>query len=93
MKKIKQFNKFLLGAVIFLFGYYIFQTISISSGNVALVSLKRDFLEKKNSLNSLVSGIRDFEGLGQDFIRNDLGMTEIEKFDYMIVGPSEFAKQ
>ncbi len=77
----KKLNTILLFFTVFLLGFYIYQTISISSGMVGLVSLKKEFLERKNNLNSLEPS----------FVKEDLKMAEIEKFDYIIIGPSEFA--
>lgn len=77
----KKLNLILLFFTVFLLGFYIYQTISISSGMVGLVTLKKEFLERKNNLNSLEPS----------FVKENLKMAEIEKFDYIIIGPSEFA--
>jgi len=77
----KKINLALLFFTVFLLGFYIYQTISISSGMVGLVTLKKEFLERKNNLNSLEPS----------FVKENLKMAEIEKFDYIIIGPSEFA--
>lgn len=76
----KKLNITLSFLIMFLFGLYIYQTISISSGIVSLVNLKKEFLDRKNDLNS-------FE---PSFTKENLKMAEIEKFDYIIIGPSEF---
>ena len=86
----KKINLILLISILILFGYYIYQTISISSGNVSLVELKKEFLEKKNNLASINSQIKN-HSLEPSSIKENLGMSEIEKFDYIILGPSEFA--
>jgi len=77
--------------VLFLFGFYIYQTISVSSGMVSLVALKKEVLERKNNLAAALSGQDHRAGFDPAFIKEKLGMAEIEKFDYIIVGPSEFA--
>ena len=80
----KKINFLLLLFAAFLLGFYVYQSISISSGRVALLNLKKEFLENKNNLNSsaLKQGDYDVE---------NLKLAEIEKFDYIIIGPSEFA--
>lgn len=86
----KKINLILLTSVLTLFGYYIYQTILISSGNVSLVELKKEFLERKNNLAGINSQIKNYN-LDPYSIKGNLGMSEIEKFDYIIIGPSEFA--
>ena len=87
---LKRINLLLLSAVLTLFGYYIYQTVSISSGNVGLVNLKKEFLEKKNNLNGFTSRADNPENFEPDLIKEALKMAEIERFDYIIIGPSEF---
>ena len=81
----KKINILLLPFTLFVFGYYLYQTVSISSGNVALVALKKEFFDRKNG--EAVEK-KDFDA---GFARETLGMTEIEKFDYIMVGQDEFA--
>ena len=87
----KKINLILLSLVLIFFGYYIYQTIFISSGEVSLVNLKKEFLERKNNLSLLISAAQNQHNFDSDLIKNDFKMTEIEKFDYLIIGPSEFA--
>ncbi len=87
----KKINLFVLLFVLVLFGYYIYQTVSISSGNVGLASLKKEFLERKNNLNGIASRADNPENFKPDLIKKILKMAEIERFDYIIIGPSEFA--
>lgn len=82
----KKINTALLFFTLAVFGFYLYQTISISSGNVSLVVLKKDFLERKNTGNAEVT-----DNLDASFARENLQMTEIERFDYIIVGRDEFA--
>ena len=86
----KKINLVLLVFVLILFGYYVYQTIFISSGKVSLVNLKKDFLERKNNLSLLISAAQSRNNFDPDLIKNDFKMAEIEKFDYLIIGPSEF---
>lgn len=81
----RKINTLLLFFTLFVFGYYIYQTISISSGNVALVVLKKQFLDMKNGENP------EKRDLDDTFAKEALGMTEIERFDYIMVGRDEFA--
>lgn len=87
---LKKINTVILIFVLILFGYYIYQTISISSGSVRLVNLKKDFLERKNNLTEVISNTRS-GNFDPELIKANLKMAEIEKFDYIIIGPSEFA--
>lgn len=87
----KKINLILLFFILFLFGFYIYQTISISSGSVALINLKKEFLERKNNLNNIISQIQNGENFDPTFIKENFQMAEIEKFDYIIIGLSEFA--
>lgn len=86
----KKINITLLFFIMFLFGLYIYQTISISSGMVSLVNLKKEFLDRKNDLNSAVYSPGSRDDFEPSFIKETLKMAEIEKFDYIIIGPSEF---
>ena len=88
---LKKINLFILLFVLVLLGYYIYQTVSISSGNVGLASLKKEFLERKNNLNGVASRADNSENFEPDLIKEALKMAEIERFDYIIIGPSEFA--
>lgn len=95
-KKIKainfrKVNSILLLFVLTLFSYYIYQAISISSENVSLVNLKKEFLDRKNDLAKIQSQSGNNENFEPDLIKERFKMTEIEKFDYIMVGPSEFA--
>ena len=85
----KKLNLILLVSVVFLFGFYIYQTVSISSGRVALLNLKKEFLEVKNGSSYSAAFINS--AILSSGIKEDLKMAEIEKFDYIIIGPSEFA--
>ena len=87
----KKINLILLFFVLFLLGFYVYQTISVSSGRVSLVNLKKEFLERKNNLNIAVSDLKNRDIFEPALIKEKLKMVEIEKFDYIIVGPSEFA--
>ena len=87
---VQKINLLLLVSVLILFGYYIYQTIFISSGKVSLVNLKKEFLERKNNLSLLISAAQSRNNFDPDLIKNDFKMAEIEKFDYLIIGPSEF---
>ncbi|TSC90585.1 MAG: hypothetical protein G01um10142_372 [Parcubacteria group bacterium Gr01-1014_2] len=78
---------FILG----LFGYYIYQNIFISSGKVSLINSKKELLERKNNLSLLVSAAQNQYNFDPDLIKKNFRMVEIEKFDYLIIGPSEFA--
>lgn len=91
IKKYLNINVSLLFLILFLFGFYIYQSVFISSGKVALVSLKKEFLEKKNKLEAETSNLKKNDDFNPDSIRENLKMVEIEKFDYIIIGPSEFA--
>lgn len=86
----KKVNLTLLLFTLVLFSYYIYQTISVSSGNVVLINLKKEFLERKNNLNGLANQYKNRGNFDADLIKETLGMTEIERFDYFIIGPSEF---
>ena len=86
----KQTNLLILFLAVFLFGFYIYQTVSTSSGRVALVNLKKEFLERKNNLNYSEPALINSADLNSG-VRENLKMVEIEKFDYIIIGPSEFA--
>lgn len=81
----KKTNTFLLFLTLGLFGFYLYQTISISSGDVALKTLKKEFLDMKNGE---IAGKKELDAV---FAKETLGMTEIEKFDYIMVGRDEFA--
>ena len=81
---LKKINILLLSFFLSVFGYYLYQAISISSGNVALVALKKEFLDMKNG------DIAEKNDLDAVFAKETLGMTEIEKFDYIMVGRDEF---
>ncbi len=88
------FRKINIALLIFvsaLFGYYIYQTVFISSGGVSLVALKKEFLERKNSLSAASAQVQNRQNFDPDFIKDNLKMTEVERFDYIIIGPSEFA--
>lgn len=87
---LKKINLTLLVFISILFGYYIYQAISISSGKVNLISLKKEFFERKNNLSQLISAVQQKYDFSPDFIKTNFKMTEIEKFDYLIIGPSEF---
>ena len=87
----RKVNSIFLLFVLTLFSYYIYQAISISSGNVGLVNLKKEFLERKNDLAKIQSRSGNNESFEPDLIKERFKMAEIEKFDYIIVGPSEFA--
>ncbi len=82
---IAKLNILLLSFTLSVFGYYLYQTVSISSGNVALKALKKDFLDIKNG------NVVEKKDLDAAFAKETLGMTEIDKFDYMMVGRDEFA--
>lgn len=84
-------NVFFLITTLVLFGFYIYQTISISSGNVNLVNLKKEFLERKNNINLAGLEARNQNNFDPILLKEDFKMTEIERFDYLILGPSEFA--
>jgi len=86
----EKINLTLLFFVLFLFSFYIYQTISISSRKISLVNYKKDFLEKKNDLSVSISSLKNRDNFEPDFIKENFKMAEIEKFDYIIVGPSEF---
>lgn len=88
---LKAANLVVLSLVLVLFSYYIYQTVSISSNNVSLVSSKKEFLERKNNLSLLISQSQNYNDFNPDSVRENLKMSEIEKFDYIIIGPSEFA--
>ena len=75
---------------LFLFSFYIYQTISISSGKIGLVHSKKEFLERKNNLSASILSLKNRDNFEPDFIKENFKMAEIEKFDYIIVGPSEF---
>jgi hypothetical protein len=47
-------------------------------------------LEKKNDLSVSISSLKNRDNFEPDFIKENFKMAEIEKFDYIIVGPSEF---
>lgn len=81
----KKVNVFFLSLTLSVFGYYLYQAISISSGNVALKTLKKEFLDMKNGETA---GKKELDAV---FAKESLGMTEIEKFDYIMVGRDEFA--
>ena len=81
--RINILNIILLLINLFLVGFYVYQTIFISSGDINLVSLKKEFFEVKNSNPAIID---TFDPV---FARE--GMAEIKKFDYLIIGPSEFA--
>lgn len=87
----KKINLILLSFVLFLLSFYIYQAISISSGRIGLVHSQKEFLDRKNNLNALVGALKNHDNFEPDFIKENFKMTEIEKFDYIIVGPSEFA--
>jgi len=87
----KKINLILLFFTLFLLSFYIYQTISISSGKIGLVNYKKDFLEMKNNLSASIATSESRDNFEPDFIKENLKMAEIEKFDYIIVGPSEFA--
>lgn len=87
----KKINLILLSFTLFLLSFYIYQTISISSGKISLINYKKDFLERKNNLSALISDLKSRDNFDPDFIKENFKMAEIEKFDYIIVGPSEFA--
>lgn len=82
----KNINLTLVSAVLVLLGFYIYQTISIASGNVSLMALKKEFFEIKEGAAPRVQN--EFNLV---FEKENSGMAEIEKFDYIILGPSEFA--
>lgn len=86
----KKINLILLSFTLFLLSFYIYQTISISSGKIELVHSKKDFLERKNNLSASFSVLKNRNNFEPDFIKENFKMAEIEKFDYIIVGPSEF---
>jgi len=81
----KKMNLFLLSFTLFVFGFYLYQVISISSGNVALVALKKEFLDMKNG------DTLEKKDLDPVFAKETLGMSEIDRFDYIMVGRDEFA--
>jgi len=58
---------------------------------VSLVNLKKEFLEKKNNLAAVLSDSENRGNFEPAFIKEKLKMAEIDGFDYIIVGPSEFA--
>ncbi|MEK7203781.1 MAG: hypothetical protein AAB627_01745 [Patescibacteria group bacterium] len=89
MVNFRKMNLILLLFTLTLFSYYIYQAISISSGNVSLVNLKKKLLEIKNDL-ARISQSDNLENFNPDLIKESFKMAEIEKFDYIIVGPSEF---
>lgn len=87
----KKINVLLLAFVLLLFGYYIYQTNIISSGNIVLVNLKKDLIARKDSINSIFSETEQSGKFSPAFVRENLKMVEIQGFDYLILGPSEFA--
>lgn len=87
----KKINLILLFFALFLLGFYIYQTISISSGKIGLTYSKKEFLERKNNLSASFSVLKNRDNFEPDFIKENFKMAEIEKFDYIIIGPSEFA--
>ncbi|MBI4117436.1 MAG: hypothetical protein HY451_02015 [Parcubacteria group bacterium] len=87
----KKINLILLSFVVFLLSFYIYQTISISSGKISLIHYKKEFLERKNNLSASTASLKNRDNFDPDFIKENFKMAEIEKFDYIIVGPSEFA--
>lgn len=87
----KKINLIILGFISALFSYYIYQAIFISSGSISLVNSKKEFLERKNNLSLLISAAQNQNNFNPDLIKSDFKMTEIKKFDYLIIGPSEFA--
>ncbi|MEK7537316.1 MAG: hypothetical protein AAB584_02665 [Patescibacteria group bacterium] len=87
---LKKINLILLFFILFLLGFYIYQAISISSGRIGLVYSKKEFLERKNNLSASLD-LKNRNNFEPDLIKENFKMTEIEKFDYIIIGPSEFA--
>lgn len=91
IKNFKIFNTILLSIVAILFGYYIYQTIFISSGTISLINLKKEFLAQKDDLDKLLAKNQEQNNLSLEFVKENFKMTEIEKFDYIILAPTEFA--
>lgn len=87
---LKKINLIFLFFVLFLLSFYIYQTISISSGKIGLLYSQKEFLERKNNL-SVSSNLKNRDDFEPDLIKKSFKMIEIEKFDYIIIGPSEFA--
>lgn len=83
----RKINLILILVILLLLGFYIYQTISIASGSVALVALKKELFETKDGVIEEVKNDFNFASA-----KESLGMTEIEKLDYLILGPSEFAQ-
>lgn len=87
---VKKINLAILLLVFILLGYYIYQTVFISSGSVRAVNLKKEFLERKNDLSVVLNEVKKRENLDLSLIKDNLRMAEVENFDYLILGPSEF---
>lgn len=87
---IKKINLTVLALVFALLGYYLYQAVFISSGSVRAVSLKKEFLERKNNLSAVLNEVKKRESLDLVLIKDNLKMAEVESFDYLILGPSEF---
>ncbi|MEK7659243.1 MAG: hypothetical protein AAB338_01130 [Patescibacteria group bacterium] len=88
--KLQKINLILLFFALFLLSFYIYQTISISSGKIGLIHSKKEFLERKNNLSVSISSLKSRDDFDPNFIKENFKMAEIEKFDYIILGPSEF---
>lgn len=87
----KKANIIFLTLATVLFGYYVYQISIISSANVGLMSAKAEFLAQKDGVNKLISEIGGEKDLESVLVQHNISMTEINNFDYIIIGPSEFA--
>jgi len=88
---IQKVNLIILIFILALFGYYIYQNIFVSSGKVSLINSKKELLERKNNLSLLISAAQNQYNFDPELIKKNFKMVETEKFDYLIIGPSEFA--
>lgn len=82
-------NIFLLVFVLILLIYNIYQINFISSSRVSISKLNKEILD----INEEISQLQDLSKLPSNFtqiVKDDFGMVELEKFDYIIIGPAEF---
>ena len=87
---IRKINLTVLILVVALLAYYIYQAVFVSSGSVSALKLKKEALEIKNNLSIVSNEVRNRESLDLSLLKEKLKMAEVERFDYLILGPSEF---
>jgi len=86
---VRIFNISLLIIIVVLFFYYVYQMNSITSNKVKLSNLNKELISLRDSVDKINASKlpKDFD----KFVRDNLQMSSLGSFDYIIIGTEEYA--